>query len=1160
MNWGERFWDAFHVARHSPDFASVETAIELGRKALAEGVDERTAYLSNLGGLLQTRYQQTGDFEYLREAVTHVTEAFVLADSPEDAASYAANLGMVLHTAFQQNGDPGTLDEALGWSRRSVEDGAPDKKAYYQGNLVVALLTAFTTTGDLDPLREGIEVARDAAQGSPGDHETTSRSLHFLAVLLRHWFKHTDDAVVLPEAIDAARQAVDLTPAGSADKLDRLENLCGLLDDRHCVTGAREDLAALLDARRLLARLTPNGDPKYSGYSTELLFTERKWAALTGGNVEPSGGDLNERAGMEAEACGLLAAEFEETGNPEKLERAIRYGRSAIAATPEAHPNRAVRLDHLAAALAARGEAFGERSALEEAVALQREAAEHTPSGHPQRTQYLGNLAVALNALFTASGELPLLTEAIDAAREAAEATPGHPVLLANLAGVMHRRFRVTGELQMLTDAIDIAREAVRLGADRVAEHVNHLGNLAAMLSAWFERTGRVEALDEAIRVHRAAVDATSGHHPDRARRLANLGGALGTAYTSLGDQDALRQGIAARRASVAAAVEGSPEWAGYVSSLAGALGEWFARPGANRDPEALDEAVALARRAVRAREAESFTRASTLTTLADVLRLRFRHFGDRDALSEALDVYREAATLAGSPTVHRLEAADKWGELAAEAGRPESAAEGYAVAVGLLPQLAGRRLARGDAQYWLSRFAGLAADAAAWALAIGDKAGAVTLLESGRCVLAAQALDSRSDLSELRERAPGLAGRFEAVSAEFETDTARDRLALAEELETLTAEIRAVAELARFLRPPLLADLTEQASEGPVVFVNVSRYRCDAVILTQDGVDARELSQLSEDALRHRVQAFRAALTEEPEGRQAAERTIHDTLEWLWDTVAGPVLGALGFTREPRPGEVWPRIWWAPVGVLSLLPLHAAGHHRRGGPTVLDRVISSVTPTVRALTHARARPRPGEDRPRLLVVAMPSTPGATDLPGARTEADHLVARVPGCTVLTGADATRETVLGALPAGTWAHFACHGYSDPDNPSDSHLVLHDHARSPLRVLDLSRLRLHDAEFAYLSACDTARTSESLSDEAIHPAAAFQIAGFSQVVGTLWRIDDAVAPALTEQIYAELLRGRPDARRAAAAVHRTVRGLRERYPNLPSLWAAHVHAGA
>ncbi|MEV8388826.1 MULTISPECIES: CHAT domain-containing protein [unclassified Streptomyces] len=1162
----ERFWEAFRVARHSADPGSVEKAIDLGRAVLAaEDLEERGTILSNLGGLLQTRYHQTGDFEFLQEAVRNVTEAYILAyESPEESAHCANNLGMLLHTAFRENQDRETLADALEWSRTAVDEEPSTEKAFYLGNLVVALRTAFTVTKDLGPLAEAVEQARAAVECAPDD-ELTARSLHFLAIVLRDWFHDTGETGVMEEAVDAARRAVELTPAGSSDVLDRLKNLAYLLDERYRARGTRDDLAELLRVRQTLVGHTLVTDPRHSQNLHELTTTERDWAALTGERPRSTGGW--ELADTEAEACGRYAAEFLQTRDPALLERAIELGRSVAAATPAGHPNRGVRLDHFATALATRGEEFGDHAALAEAVAIEREAVACTSAGHPLRVQFLGNLAVNLNALFRATGELAHAMDAIDVARRAAEATAGqgdHPRSLGILAVVLHNRFLVTGELQVLSEAVERARESVRLGANLVAGQAQRLSNLGAMLSDWFTRTGKASVLDEAIAAHRSAVDVTADDDPNRAVRLANLGGVLGMAYEKFGDRDALRDAIAARRASVAATPEDSPHWPRYTASLAGALGDWCTNPvapaGARRqppDPQVLAEAVGLARSAARRPEQDAYSRAGFLTGVANVLALGFRHLGDGDALTEVLGYYREGAVSAGSPAEFRAEAADRWGHLAAEAGQFDVAAEAYAAAVRLLPRLAGRRLGREDAQYWLGRFAGVAADAAACALATGDEVSAVTLLESGRCVLAAQALDSRGDLSDLRARAPELAERFRALTAEFETDTTSDRVALADELDAVIDRIRALPGMERFLRPPLLTDLTAQAHEGPIVYVNVSRHRCDALIITPDGVRSRALDGLSEEAVNHRVRALHTAFTE---GRLVAEREIHDTLEWLWDTVAGPVLGELGLTAEPAADGPWPRIWWAPVGSLSLLPLHAAGHHRDGGPVLLDRVVSSTTPTVRALGHARADRHDERNEPRLLVVAMPHTPDAPDLPGAQAEADHLAALIPGATVLVGADATRDAVLDALPASGWAHFACHGYSDPDNPSDSHLALHDHDRAPFRVLDLSRLRLRNAEFAFLSACDTARTTEHLSDEAIHPLAAFQIAGFSQVVGTLWRVDDAVAPAFSQQIYGELIADRSGALCASAAVHRTVRQLRTRYPNLPSVWAAHVHAGA
>jgi CHAT domain-containing protein len=259
--------------------------------------------------------------------------------------------------------------------------------------------------------------------------------------------------------------------------------------------------------------------------------------------------------------------------------------------------------------------------------------------------------------------------------------------------------------------------------------------------------------------------------------------------------------------------------------------------------------------------------------------------------------------------------------------------------------------------------------------------------------------------------------------------------------------------------------------------------------------------------------------------------------------------------------------------GLLSFLPLHAAGHHATPGQpsagsdagprTVIDRVISSYIPTIRSLGYAR-RPRAAAGQAgtglgaadRVLVVAMSHTPEAGDLPGAGREADVISARLPGqVTVLAEAAATYEAVLAALPQAKWAHFACHGSSNLADPSASRLLLHDHRERPLTVIDVARQRL-DAELACLSACSTAQPGGRLTDEAIHLAAAFQLAGYRQVIGTLWPIGDQHAVEIAEDIYTTL----PLTGDAAAAVHAATRRTRRRWADLPSVWASHIHVGA
>jgi len=255
--------------------------------------------------------------------------------------------------------------------------------------------------------------------------------------------------------------------------------------------------------------------------------------------------------------------------------------------------------------------------------------------------------------------------------------------------------------------------------------------------------------------------------------------------------------------------------------------------------------------------------------------------------------------------------------------------------------------------------------------------------------------------------------------------------------------------------------------------------------------------------------------------------------------------------------------VWWCPTGALSSLPLHAAGHHRDlldGNPeprTVLDRVVSSYTATARALGYARAHPSQAANT--MLIVSVPDAPDAPPLPGAAAEADSLAALVPHARRLDSP--TRNAVLAALPDHPVVHFACHGYADRIDPTASQLVLHDYRSTPLTLADISALRLQGS-LAFLSACDTASATPWLADEAIHITSAFQLAGFPQVIGTLWAVNDTAANLIATDVYTRLTRGgavAPETSRCAEALHHTIRGLRARFLSVPTAWAAHTHTG-
>jgi CHAT domain-containing protein len=189
----------------------------------------------------------------------------------------------------------------------------------------------------------------------------------------------------------------------------------------------------------------------------------------------------------------------------------------------------------------------------------------------------------------------------------------------------------------------------------------------------------------------------------------------------------------------------------------------------------------------------------------------------------------------------------------------------------------------------------------------------------------------------------------------------------------------------------------------------------------------------------------------------------------------------------------------------------------------------------------------------------MPKTPDHVDLPGAAEEAAAIKllcgerARLLGLT--DTAPATHEAVFDALPEHTWVHFACHGSSDLNKPSDSHLLLADR---PLTVTDLTHLRLTNADLAFLSACTTFRSGTRLLDEPIHLAAACQLAGFSHVVASLWPISDRDTAWLSRRFYTTVTaEAKVDA--FANALHHAVRMLRDARRDRPHRWAPYIHTG-
>ena len=119
---------------------------------------------------------------------------------------------------------------------------------------------------------------------------------------------------------------------------------------------------------------------------------------------------------------------------------------------------------------------------------------------------------------------------------------------------------------------------------------------------------------------------------------------------------------------------------------------------------------------------------------------------------------------------------------------------------------------------------------------------------------------------------------------------------------------------------------------------------------------------------------------------------------------------------------------------------------------------------------------------------------------------------------------------------------------------------DDAR-PLTVASIARLDVLRADLAFLSACSTA-SPDLDGDEGGQVTAAFQLAGYGGVIGTLWPVADQPAGRIAAEVYAELTANgtrSPAAERSAVALHHAIRRMRADHLDLPGFWTAHVHVG-
>ena len=280
---------------------------------------------------------------------------------------------------------------------------------------------------------------------------------------------------------------------------------------------------------------------------------------------------------------------------------------------------------------------------------------------------------------------------------------------------------------------------------------------------------------------------------------------------------------------------------------------------------------------------------------------------------------------------------------------------------------------------------------------------------------------------------------------------------------------------------------------------------------------------------------------------RSSNDRAARRGLAALYQLLVAP-LEARGF----RP-ESYKRIVVVPHGALHYVPFAALID--AGGQFLIAKTEIVLAPSASVWQLLSARQRKAGP---LVALANPNlgSRGGDGLPFADQEGRAIVKLLPaGARLFAGPDATRTNLLADAPAAGILHLATHGEFPDDNAANAHSLWFANGGGngvALTASDVRGLSLPQARLVVLSVCNGGLYRIGPADEPYGLLPAFLEAGATNVLGTVWPLDDEFGRDFMIEFYRHLSTMGPAAALRQASLRFTGEKLR--------LWAAFVLVGS
>ncbi|KAF9892345.1 hypothetical protein FE257_002122 [Aspergillus nanangensis] len=825
----------------------------------------------------------------------------------------------------------------------------------------------------------------------------------------------------------------------------------------------------------------------------------------------------------------------------------------------------------------------------------------------------MNDLGNAYTQLFTHDALPELLEKAIDAYKEALSGlqqfygTDQHPdIFMVNtsLGYVMMQRFFHWRSDTDLESAIKYYRRSLSHIDEHHPRYAIRAGNLSNALQLRSDIEASVEDLKEARKMLITALEGPVSLSDELKTGLATQ---VGNAYLrshSITNQLAdVENAVSYYDKAVEAAGTASASTRGAaVGNKAVALKELAEYTGQLSDFQAslktFDETLQMLSKEDRHHWGAMMNQANLLFSLYE------RKMGPetKDYGYQALEKFEHLAQMQTLPPGTRINVASVAASLTNDlVSNPAKARDYILTSLDLLPEAILMHVTRLEQLSLIRKYQYVPGSAAALSLIAGDPPSTVIRrLEAGRAFIWDRIDGRPTQLEALESENPELAGKFRTLQQRvsqqarspgtmdnFDSTSvaASDSNRMQRQHDTdayrqVLEQIRALPHFDSFLTTPdTAADLQAYAANAPIVFINATNYRSDALVITNYDVlhlplPSFSMAQVTEYGalFMHTLQIFG-----NEEDQAAALAQYQTVMKWLWEAAAKPIMEAIDWDKYERGPSGKPRIIWVSAGWISVLPIHAAGDFQTPGESneprcVHDIAVSSYTNSLKALeftiqSASRMKTQPLTRSQQVLIVAMATTPGLGPDGDLNVEPEiNAIEKIlsPSFSIKVLNEPDSRAVKANLAPSRIAHFACHAKADVQDPSRSSIMLQDNQTkpSPFSVRTLLRLDLINCELVYLSACESGASKDlRLRDEGIHIAGGFHIAGVPHVISTLWKVSDSVSAELAGLFYANLRKGEHDdgdLSSAPYALDDAIGEMRRRGVH-PMLWGPFIHSG-